>query len=164
MATDGGTRTTSNPSQAYDGDLSTYALVSGATTSVNTSSGFCTFSGWPSLTLQAAATLTVSVATYASGPDNDCSGNVQIGNNNVNVFDLQDTTSQTSYTYTIPSGTSLNTVSFAVSSDPGQDDTSTGDGGNTNSVQANQTQQGSGNGRYIPAQIKASVYEIYIQT
>lgn len=130
---DTGTRTTQNPTAAYDGNLSSYATVSGALVSIwlaapepgkattTTSAGYCTWSGFVGIT---GAVVTLSILVEETS---DTDGGATAGETNV-VVNIGSTAqpltstvngSQTTYSCSIPSGTDMSTVSVVVTAIPG---------------------------------------------
>jgi hypothetical protein len=133
--TDLGANTTTNPAAAYDNDVTTEAVVvgvwftsaSGGTPVIHQADGHCAWSGFPSITLSADMTLYVIAASQAqnTGP---FSGIIQatFGGSTSVLATLTGTTSETTYSLTVPAGTDLSTVlveaiaTATAGSSPGQ--------------------------------------------
>jgi len=129
-ANDIGTRTTTNPDNAFDGNVATYATVegvyvpsqtipnphgSGGSTTVpaiNTT-GDCIWEDFPTVTLSYNATLNVYLSATIGG-----AGQVtvvaNVGGTATTLATLTATTATTNYTLTIPSGTNLSTITVEV--------------------------------------------------
>lgn len=117
---DSGATTTSNPSYAYDQNLSTAAAVNSSWWTTGTypswgtgsANGTGTWSGFGTGTTSSSMTLTVVAASSYSGTGGSpsCSVNVVVGGTSYSVTSMTTTTSSTNYTYTIPSGTNLATL------------------------------------------------------
>ena len=135
-ASDSGTRTTSTPYAAYDGNLSTSAGVSGvcssnysagAGTDTTSASGICTFAGFPNYTAPSAMTLSVVLSVQMlKSPSADTAislGTVtitpSIGGTAGTPTVLSATTASTTYTFPVASGTNLSTVSLKIDAEPG---------------------------------------------
>jgi hypothetical protein len=155
---DTGTRTTQNPTYAYDGSNSTCATVAasyvyvppvgggghggtqgpgggGGTTRLTY--GNCLWEDFPSLTTTASATLTVVASTSMTGGSVTITGT--IGSTSTTMVTVVATEPTNTYTLPIPVGTDLSTISVQV--------TASAAGGGTNSISS-----------------AASVFEIYVQT
>lgn len=116
---DTGTRTTSNAAAAYDGDLSTFAQVSGATNTLNSTAGDCIFQGFPAIGLSGSSTLTVVASvtcTGASGSDAEITAT--INGSPTSMMSVSSTTAQATYTLTVAASTPLNTISVEVQAFP----------------------------------------------
>ena len=112
--TDTGSVNTRSPGNAFDGNLSTIALVwarSGGEVDI-------VYGGFPNIILAGASTLTAVVAVIAA-PDFVITG--YIGGVATVILNATVAAAQTSYTLTIPAGTNLSTVSIEF-------DTTTGNG------------------------------------
>ena len=113
---DVGSSTTTTPSAAYDGDVTSDARVSGTyretanhatgadPTTVRFSTGDCIWSGFPSIVLTAGATINVTASVTSTGVPCTITS---MGNT---LLDTSSTTAEATYTATIPSGTNLSTV------------------------------------------------------
>lgn len=156
---DVGYRSTMTPTAAYDGDLTTYALVSGNTGSTTTSYGDCIFQGDPSTTLTTASTLTVVAAIsvlYAGGTALITASYVQNGTTtNTTLVSATATVAQQSYTLSIPAGVALNTVTVEVTATPAIIDSATGSPESGGTI----TRGGS----WESARVNVSIYEVYVQ-
>ncbi|MDE1161929.1 MAG: hypothetical protein PW792_08275 [Acidobacteriaceae bacterium] len=163
---DTGTRSTANPGQAYDGDLATYALCSGVTTTTTWTTGEGSFSGFPAIALASESTLSINAYARMIG-DGQCGCTISWGSGSTagsaTVFEATATFAQQTYTYTIPANVALNSVSVhiyaypAVEVDPGssgaEPPVGPGAGGGAGIVTSS---------TYDPASTLMSVYEIYI--
>jgi hypothetical protein len=113
---DQGTRTTGNPTAAYDGNLSTCATVSGMTTTTSFAEGLINFQGFASVVV-AAGTLTVVAAAFCSLYAS-CTVTVSIGGTVSTVEAFTATTAKATYTYALPANTDISTVTVTVSANP----------------------------------------------
>jgi hypothetical protein len=152
---DSGTRTTSSPTYAYDGNVATAAVVSGYFNYVapitgtggeqpikggstsTFSSGNCLWEDFPSYVTTASMSLYITIACGIVAPAT-ISVTGYIGSTATAIASYTTTAAETTMTMAIPTGTDLSTVSVAVSAIP----------------------LGSGT---ASASAYASVYEIYIQ-
>ena len=92
-------------------------IITTTDTEVYLTDGSITYSGFPSTTLSAAATLSVVCAvtfTYGTGTATVVA---TIGSTATTLLSATATTAKASYTLTIPSGTDLSTVSVKISTD-----------------------------------------------
>jgi hypothetical protein len=162
---DTGTRTTSNPANAYDNDLSTYATVGGNASSNylpgfgssppdiedTESEGNCVYSGFPNLVVPSGGmTLTVnlSISSRAIGSGSTPGAATLIATINGTATTMLSAVSALALgnqTLAIPSGVNLNTITVAVSGEPGSAPDA------TSSVRA------------TTSSVSAQVYEIYAQ-
>lgn len=147
-ASDIGTRTTTNPGYAFDGSLSSYAVVSANITISTVSSGNCVFQGDPSIALATVSTLTVLATISMTGATAIADGSVEIVATVGGVLTTMTPTTTVSsipaYTLSIPANTPLNTISVSVQAD-------------INAAPH------AGSGDTIGT-VSANVYEIYIQS
>lgn len=138
---DMGTRTTINPLQAYDGNIDTFASVSGYTSpeepTPTTASGQCLFQGFTATSPGDDSTLIVIAETEVDGGSVTCS--ISIAGTVSVVFTKASNTDTATYTYTIPGGTSFDDILVSVVATPGTLETG------------------------LDSTVKALVYEIYIE-
>jgi hypothetical protein len=124
---DVGTRTTTTPAAAYDGNSTSYAYVSASSTpsigsmgvflGQNTTFGQCIFEDFPAIAPAAGTTLTVNAATSGTG-----SGTVTysytitatVGSTTTSLATITGNTSNTAYTLAIAAGVNLSTVVVSV--------------------------------------------------
>ncbi len=156
---DVGSRSTTSPPSAYDGDLGTAAVISGiARVVVNLDGGdptttfapgSCIFQGDPAISLADDSTLLIvaTINIVNTGVSGHIGGTVTItatvNGTIVPVLTARDSAAKDTYTCNIPAGTSLSTVSLQISAVADVPDTpAIGVASNTASI---------------------SVYEIYIQ-
>jgi hypothetical protein len=152
-----GNRTTTTPASAYDGNLSSYATVSGSATSTyaightsNTiATGVCMWSGFSAVVASAAMTLTVVCTTVTRQTGTSPVGSVGVsasigGSSTTTPLTPASDTPATTYTLAIPSGTNLSTISVYVAAVPGV-------GGASSATPS------------ASSYVAAEVYEIYIQ-
>jgi hypothetical protein len=119
VATDSGTRTTSNPDAAFDGDLSTFATTGGACGGSNATYGALNLSGFPPIASPSPSTLTIIASAAVSGVGGTCLCTVSInGAAPTNVFSLSADTAQTTYTFTVPANTPLSQLTVRIEADP----------------------------------------------
>lgn len=152
-SSDTGSRTTTNPASAYDGNISTFALVSGSAISkysggeatLTTAKGICTWSGFTPTITTVDMTLTVVTSSTTSVSTDATAGTYSV-QADVSGGPLTAMTNGGTGTFTmdIPSGTNLATVSIAVTATPGDADA-------TSSFTS------------AHSSINVNVYEIYIQ-
>ena len=126
---DVGSRTTTNPASAYDGNLTTFASVGGSVSSVAgtppdvfLSTGDCIFQGDPAVTLPGTSTLTVVAGVTSLGQlGTDWSATITgtIGGTTTTMASINAATTSATYTLTVPASTSLSTISVEASVDPG---------------------------------------------
>ena len=115
-----GSRTTSNPGAAFDGDTTTAATVSASASSSSSANGCGQWSGFPNIGLTG-ATLTVSVGAFAlssSGTiEADIEGtvSVSVGGAVTVLADVTSPDAAQTLTFSIPSGTNISTVSVTAS-------------------------------------------------
>lgn len=156
---DVGYRSTGTPTAAFDGDLTTYALVSGSTSSTTTSYGDCIFQGDPATTLTATSTLTITASVAITGPGGTATivvNYTQSGSSvSATLLSASASAAQQTYTASIPAGVALNTVTVEVQALPAIIDSSTGSPSPGGTI----TRGGSWN----PASVGVNVYEVYIQ-
>lgn len=114
-------------------------IITTTTTEVYLTDGSITYSGFPSTTLSAAATLSVVCAVTFTNGTGTATVVATIGSTSTTLLSATAMTAQATYTLAIPAGTDLSTVSVAISTDME---------GYTSSTRNT---------------IKVSVYEIYIQ-
>ncbi|MBB5066137.1 fibronectin type III domain-containing protein [Granulicella mallensis] len=150
-----GTRTTTTPAAAYDGNLSSYATVSGSSTSTfavgktsnTTAIGSGAWSGFNSVVAAANMTLTVICTTIlrqsATSPSGSVSINASLGGSTTSPL-ANSAGNLTTYTLTVPTGTNLSGISVFVNAVPGV-------GGASSSVPS------------ASSSVQAQVAEIYIQ-
>ncbi|WP_263377692.1 phage tail protein [Granulicella paludicola] len=125
---DAGSRTTANPTAAYDTNLSTFASISGFASS-DTSSGIdptygdFLVGGWQTGSSTSASTLVIILAAQIDQLGGGSGGSVvvytTIGTTSSTLVTLSATTSKTTYTATIPAGVDRSTVGVEVSATPG---------------------------------------------
>lgn len=124
---DVGTRTTSTPAAAYDGNLGSAATVSGvgstpsgaSPASATVTKGNCTWLGFISFVTTAAMTLSVTAGITATS-NGGCNGQVEALVNGVSdiLLSSSSTVASAAHTVAIPIGTNLNTISILVTADP----------------------------------------------
>lgn len=131
-----GATTITSPTAAYDNDVTTAAAVpsnwwtvvtAGPTFTYYGANGSGTWSGFPAVTTGASMTLSVTAAASINpgGTSGAASVSVTIGGTTTSMMSVTATTASTTYTFTIPSGTNLSTVSIngassvVVGSSPG---------------------------------------------
>lgn len=116
---DVGTRTTVNPQDAFDGDLSTCASVSGSSSSVSNTTGDCIWQGDPNIALGYQSTLTVIASVVCAGQTGSTATITASGFTGAGQM-LSTSTSVTQQTYTlpVPSGTPLSDISVEVVATP----------------------------------------------
>ena len=136
---DTGTRTTSNPAYAYDGNLSTGAIVSGLSAyvpspgasgaqetpgpiggtggTVRSAYGACLWEGFANVVTTTATNLNV-VASFTSTSSASGTITANIGSTATTLYSTSSTVATTTYTVAVPSGTNLNTVTVQVSLNP----------------------------------------------
>ncbi|MFC6644449.1 hypothetical protein ACFQBQ_02360 [Granulicella cerasi] len=161
---DTGTRSTTNPGQAFDGDLSTYAYVSGATTSTTWTTGEGTFQGFPNIALSSASTLTINASGRIVGDGGTVGATITYGSTTATVINETATFAQQAFTVTIPANTPLNTISVYVWAYSAVNlDSSSGPEPVTPSPGSGGSGIASGGTTYEPATAFLSPYEIYVQ-
>jgi hypothetical protein len=125
---DVGARTTSNPTSAYDGNLSTFASVSSSVTIVLGDPedslpvfGDCIFQGDPAITLTGTSTLTVVAGVSKLGELGDftCTIAGTIAGTTTTMATITAVSTSATYTLAVPANTMLNTISVEASVDPG---------------------------------------------
>jgi hypothetical protein len=116
---DVGSQTTTTPTAAFDGDVTTDAVVSafctvgsGAASTV----GQCIWAGFPSVTTSAVTTLTVIAAIVTSQITCKITANVA-GAPTATIVSSAVSSSTTTYTLSIPSGTNLGSISVTATVD-----------------------------------------------
>jgi hypothetical protein len=128
-----GTRTTTNPTSAFDGDTTTFASVSGAATPTPRGNGEqtiddptitigdCIWQGDPAISLPAASTLTVIAGVSMLGTQGTGSATITANVNGTvsTLMDVTTTTPNATYTLTIPANTLLSSISVEAMADPG---------------------------------------------
>jgi hypothetical protein len=110
---DVGTRGTQDPSDSFDGDLSTYAVVSASASPFTSADGDYAMQGDPAVALGAASTLTLDMEVTMSGlstPPGQVEVDVSINGVAQPPLLFTAVTGRALYTWTVPSGTSLSTV------------------------------------------------------
>lgn len=145
-----GTRTTQSPTYAYDGNLSTCAVVSSSESTITTgkvaipANGYCTWGSFAGGSSASASTLTIVLAAAITNTGGATGGSISIdvtiGSTTTGLAALTATTASTAYTLSVPASTDRSTVSVVVSTTAGGGPTA----GDSSSV-------------------SASVFEIYIQ-
>jgi hypothetical protein len=119
-----GSQTTTAPAAAYDGNISTSAIVAcqwitnsigGGGFTYPTTTGDCIWGGFPNVTLAASATLTILVtpSDYGTGTYS-MEVILHIGGTPTTLATYTGTLAQQTLTPTIPSGTNLSTVSVEI--------------------------------------------------
>ena len=122
---DVGSRATISPAAAYDGNLSTSAIVSGTWTTVSSGGSFtypvfngdCIWSGFAAVTTTAAKTLTVLVTPDLLGGTGTPAMTVLLhglATDPITLGSFSATMTEQTLTYTIPSGTNLANVSVEI--------------------------------------------------
>jgi hypothetical protein len=114
---DTGTRATTSPAAAYDGTLSTYATVSGRQNSSTDTEGTIRYSGFDSVVISSAMTLTVNCAVLMNGPTappGQIQIDVDINGTFTTILLATAVAAAANYTCAIPSGTALNTVRVTI--------------------------------------------------
>ena len=115
---DVGTRTTSMPDAAYDGDLTSYASISGSSSSVSNTQGDCIYQGDPSIAIGYATTLNVVAEVIITGGGGSAQVTVSgIPGANL-VLDAGASTTQQTYTVTVPANTPLSGISIEAVATP----------------------------------------------
>jgi hypothetical protein len=128
-----GTRTTTSPTSAFDGDTTTFASVSGAATPTPRGNGEqtiddptitigdCIWQGDPAISLPAASTLTVIAGVSMLGTQGTGSATITANVNGTvsTLMDVTTTTPNATYTLTIPANTLLSSISVEAIADPG---------------------------------------------
>ncbi len=161
---DFGSRSTSNPQAAFDGDASTVAVISGATSTINTTEGACIFQGFPAIALPAASTLSVVASVGISGHnEGDSSATITavVNGTATTLLQVAQTTLQATYTCSVPASVPLGSVSIEVSASPSADERPTGPGGGQTNAS---TGTDSTSTSYYPSAVTVSIAEIYIQS
>lgn len=115
---DVGSRTTTNPAAAYDGDLSSYAGISGNASSDTYSSGEIVYQGDPNISLPGSSTLTVVASVRMVGTGNTASITPTVNGTTLTPQSFTATTAQATYTWNIPANTPLSTISVDVQAMP----------------------------------------------
>lgn len=113
-------------------------IIIGTDTETYLTDGSVTYSGFPSTTLTAAATLSINCSVTFLNATGTAKVVATIGSTSTTLLTATAVTAQTTYTLAIPSGTDLSTVSVTISTDMEEYSART-------------------------ARIMVSVYEIYIQ-
>ncbi len=114
---DVGTRSTTSPSAAYDGNLSSYATVSGGQSATISTEGTIVYEGFPSVVPSYATVLTVTASAVLLGltiPAGALTISASVGGTGHTLASLTASSSQTNYTLTIPAGTPLNTITVVI--------------------------------------------------
>ena len=136
LARDTGTRTTTTPAAAYDGNTSSAAVVSAQATASNQTYGLVTYSGFPQQAINSPLTGTVTCTSVMSS-NGTYSITAQAGNT-----PLTSTATNAGTTFAIPANTDLSTIYVQIS---------VYDDGTVND-----------NGKQTVETSRLSVYEIYI--
>ena len=106
-----GTRTTQNPTAAYDSDASTSAIVSSTASSTVSTRGDFILGGFASTSLTYASTLNIVISASAQTSGSSATVNVTIGST---VTSYTVAAGASTITASIPSGTALNTISVEI--------------------------------------------------
>lgn len=123
----GGTASVTNPTYAYDNNLSTCAYLPsvwytvttpGPTYTYDSVGSSCTWSGFPSVTTSSATTLNIIASATTSGtvPAMSAVISASVSGSPTTLATLTTGAAETPYTLSIPSGTNLSTVSVTISS------------------------------------------------
>jgi hypothetical protein len=116
---DSGTRATSNPTYAYDGNPSTYALLDAQnTTLAGQTNADCVFSGFVPYVTTAVMTLSVTADLTVPAASNASTITATIGGASTTMLSTAVTTASATYTATVPIGTNLNSISVEVITGP----------------------------------------------
>lgn len=125
-----GATTIQNPAEAYDNNTTTAAAVPSSWWTIITgydashnpifaaqgANGGCAWSGFPSVVTGAAMTLSVVAgATVSAGTSGSCGLSVTIAGTTSVIATMTATTAQATYTFIIPAGTDLSTLSVSGS-------------------------------------------------
>ena len=147
---DTGSITTSTPQNAYDGNMATCAEVNARFTELTgdgptASTGDCTWTGFPAVTISSAKTLSVVAALSGTGTGSGPQANITAyipGVNSVSLAALSGGSGSITYTAAVPSGALLSSVSVEAT------------------AAADSTVSGSGSTTHFAV---LKIYEIYIQ-
>jgi hypothetical protein len=113
ISQDTGTRTTTNPSNAFDANPSSFANVTAQNTSLaGQTNADCTFSGFAPDTTASTATLTVNAELVCGVAANVSTIVTTVSGVPHTLFSASSTTAQANYTLSIPSGTALASISI----------------------------------------------------
>jgi hypothetical protein len=123
--TDSGDSTTANPTYAYDANPITFASVTGIGFASN-NTGICTFSGFPSNVLAAAATLTISLGALlpqegSGGAQVILNASLDAGSTWTTLLTATTPTAQANYTLAVPIGTDISSVLVMAVANPPSD-------------------------------------------
>jgi hypothetical protein len=116
-----GSRTTLNPTSAFDGDSGSYATVSGSATSSTSASGDFIMQGDPGIVLSAASTLNLDLVIQMSGltvPAGTITVDVTIPGTTTTPLSFTAATARTVYPFTVPAGTLLSGIIVEVQAVP----------------------------------------------
>jgi hypothetical protein len=144
--TDQGTRTTQNPTSAFDGNSASAAIVGASETTTNFTIGNCVWSFGAAI-LSSAATLTVSASATLRGLwMGDVTISATVAGTTTELTSFAANAATASYTLPIPSGTNLSSVSVQVVAQGEINDALSSGSGSSGNATAN-----------------VSIFEIFIQ-
>lgn len=115
---DVGTRSSQGPASAYDGNVATYATISGQASgpfeNATETYGDCLFEDFPAIAVGSAATLSIDASVSIAGTGGTAQIIAKVGGAQTLLLDTGATAARNTHTLSIASGTDLSTISVEI--------------------------------------------------